>query len=91
VLPITAPGIEKNIAGVLIVGVNPRRPYDSEYKRFMDLVASHVSSALSFAWVYPLSPLFLLASFWLDYDSLSWKEMLQYWQKRKLKHNFYLH
>ena len=50
----THTGTEKDFVGVLIAGINPRRPFDGDYKGFVELVTAHVSSVLSFARVYPL-------------------------------------
>jgi len=44
-LPLTASSGAR--AGRVIVGLDPRRPFDESYRRFLDLIASQLSSALS--------------------------------------------
>ena len=39
-------------AGRLVVGLNPRRPFDEQYSRFLDLVADQLGTALSNARAY---------------------------------------
>jgi signal transduction histidine kinase/DNA-binding response OmpR family regulator len=39
-------------AGRLVVGLNPRRPFDSQYRNFVDLVADQLSTALANARAY---------------------------------------
>jgi len=39
-------------AGRLVVGLNPRRPFDSQYRNFLDLVADQLSTALANARAY---------------------------------------
>jgi signal transduction histidine kinase len=39
-------------AGRLVVGLNPRRPLDSQYRNFLDLVADQLSTALANARAY---------------------------------------
>ncbi|HTR55493.1 MAG TPA: ATP-binding protein [Kofleriaceae bacterium] len=53
VLPIAQPGSAER-AGVLVLGINPRRAFDDEYQGFFGLVASHVATALSNARAYQL-------------------------------------
>ncbi len=45
-LPIPRPGWHQ-AAGVLVLGISPRRAFDSDYRGFFDLVAGHVAKALS--------------------------------------------
>jgi hypothetical protein len=51
VLPVSLPGRER-LYGALIAGVSPRRPLDSAYRLFMDLVANHIAQALANAEAY---------------------------------------
>lgn len=51
VLPITPTG-ETGRGGVLVVGLNPYRLYDSDYQGFLDLVAGQISAALANAQAY---------------------------------------
>jgi len=46
ILPIRA-GAADHLAGVLVAGVSPRRPLDSAYRDFFDLVAGHIGSAMA--------------------------------------------
>ncbi|MGY1770020.1 SpoIIE family protein phosphatase [Blastococcus sp. SYSU D00813] len=47
VLPLTASGQgPEDLAGFLVVGLNPHRPHDEAYSGFLDLVAQQVSGAL---------------------------------------------
>ncbi|MFL5574480.1 MAG: histidine kinase [Gemmatimonadaceae bacterium] len=46
VLPLTPPGCQRP-AAVLIVGVSARRPLDTEYRGFIELVARHVTAAIA--------------------------------------------
>jgi signal transduction histidine kinase len=50
-LPITRPGWNQP-AGVLVLGVSPRRAFDDDYRGFFDLVAGHVAMAVSNARAY---------------------------------------
>jgi signal transduction histidine kinase len=45
-LPITRPG-GNQAAGVLVLGISPRRAFDNDYRGFFDLVAGHVATAVS--------------------------------------------
>jgi signal transduction histidine kinase len=45
-LPIGHPGAERP-AGVLVLGISPRRAFDDDYRGFFDLVAGHVAIAVS--------------------------------------------
>ena len=38
---------EDQLVGLLMVGVSPRRPLDDGYRRFFDLLASHIATAVS--------------------------------------------
>lgn len=46
VLPIRAPAHE-SLAGLLVAGVSPRRPFDAAYRAFLDLVAGHVATTIA--------------------------------------------
>jgi signal transduction histidine kinase len=46
VLPIARPGRDQP-AGVLVLGISPRRAFDDDYRGFFELVASHVATAVS--------------------------------------------
>ncbi|MGH2345085.1 MAG: GAF domain-containing protein, partial [Chloroflexota bacterium] len=48
-LPI-APSGRIGVAGVLIVGLNPYRPFDDDYRRFMGLVADEIALGIARAW-----------------------------------------
>jgi signal transduction histidine kinase/CheY-like chemotaxis protein len=50
-LPIPRPG-SSQVAGVLVLGISPRRAFDDDYRGFFDLVAGHVTTALSNARAY---------------------------------------
>jgi signal transduction histidine kinase len=50
-LPIPGASLETP-AGVLVVGVGPRRPYNAAYRTFFDLVAGHIGTAISDAKAY---------------------------------------
>ena len=45
-LPIARPGHQRP-AGVLVLGISPRRAFDDDYRGFFDLVAGHVATAVS--------------------------------------------
>lgn len=51
VLPITPTG-EMGRAGILVVGLNPFRLYDTDYRGFLNLVAGQISAALANAQAY---------------------------------------
>jgi signal transduction histidine kinase len=51
VLPIAASGYGKP-TGFLVVGLSPRRLVDAEYRSFLDLIAGHISTAISNARAY---------------------------------------
>ena len=51
VLPFVAPG-QKQVAGFLVAGVNPRRVLDEQYRDFFNLVAGHVATAVANARAY---------------------------------------
>ena len=44
VLPIPGPAY---VAGLLVVGVSPRRPFDASYRSFLELIAVHIGSAIA--------------------------------------------
>lgn len=46
VLPMARAGTER-LYGVLVAGVSPRRPLDSDYRLFLNIVASHIAQALA--------------------------------------------
>ncbi|WP_447598074.1 PAS domain S-box protein [Nitrospira sp. Nam80] len=50
-LPVTVAG-QPDPAAVLVVGVNPRHPLDDDYRHFLQLVASHIGTALTNARAY---------------------------------------
>ena len=50
VLPIYA--AQDQLAGLVVVGVSPRRPLDAAYRTFFDLVAGHIATAISDARAY---------------------------------------
>ena len=52
VLPIARAGREGERTGVLVAGVNPRRPLDAGYRDFLNLVASHMATAITNARAY---------------------------------------
>ena len=45
-LPIVRPGLQRP-AGVLVLGISPRRAFDDDYRGFFELVAGHVATAVS--------------------------------------------
>jgi GAF domain-containing protein len=51
VLPIALPG-ETGNAGILVVGLNPLRPFEGNYQRFLDRVAGGISTAIANARAY---------------------------------------
>jgi signal transduction histidine kinase len=51
VLPIAASGYGK-ATGFLVVGISPRRIVDAEYRSFLDLIAGHISTAVTNARAY---------------------------------------
>jgi PAS domain S-box-containing protein len=51
VLPVTKLGTAAS-AGALVLGVNPRRALDDDYRGFFDLVAGHLATAISNARAY---------------------------------------
>lgn len=51
VIPIHAPGQER-AAGLLVAGVSPRRPFDSHYRGFFDLLATQIATTISNARAY---------------------------------------
>jgi signal transduction histidine kinase len=51
VLPVARPGAQQ-AAGVLVLGISPRRAFDDDYRGFFDLVAGHVATAVSSARAY---------------------------------------
>jgi signal transduction histidine kinase len=51
VLPIAKPG-QTRLAGFAVVGVSPRRPLDEAYRRFVELVAQQIGTAVANARAY---------------------------------------
>ena len=41
-----------SLAGVFVAGINPRRPFDAGYRAFLELVASHIGTAIADARAY---------------------------------------
>ena len=50
-LPVFSPGFEGR-AGRLVVGLNPQRPFDDQYRAFLDLVAGQLGTAVANARAY---------------------------------------
>ncbi len=50
-LPLKCAGSE-SLAGLLMVGISPRRPLDGEYRSFLELVARQIASAIGDARAY---------------------------------------
>jgi signal transduction histidine kinase len=50
-LPIGRPGAER-LAGVVVLGVSPRRAFDEAYRDFFELVAGNIATAISNAHAY---------------------------------------
>ncbi|MEC4817731.1 MAG: ATP-binding protein [Scytonema sp. PMC 1069.18] len=46
VLPIASPGQER-CAGFIVVGISPCRSFDEDYRRFFEVIASHLAIALA--------------------------------------------
>lgn len=51
VLPLQSSGAE-GLAGVLLAGLSPRRPFDEEYRDFVSLVAAQIAAAIGDAQAY---------------------------------------
>ncbi len=51
IVPVHAAGRE-GLAGMMVVGISPRRPLDGAYAAFLDLVAGHVGTAIANARAY---------------------------------------
>lgn len=51
VLPLKSSGQDR-VTGVLVMGVNPGRPFDDDHRSFFELAASHVAAAISSAHAY---------------------------------------
>jgi signal transduction histidine kinase len=47
-----APGVSDRAPGRLVVGLNPQRPFDDQYRAFLDLVAGQLGAALANARAY---------------------------------------
>ena len=47
VMPITQPGQQQALAGLLVMGISPRRAFDDEYRGFFDLVVNSVATAMA--------------------------------------------
>lgn len=52
VVPLAAAGVQSSVAGFLIAGLNPHRPYDDRYRAFIELVASQITAGLVNAGAY---------------------------------------
>ncbi len=52
VLPIAQAGQKRQLAGLLVLGISPRREFDHEYQGFFDLIASNVATAIANARAY---------------------------------------
>ncbi len=52
VLPIAQSAQKKPLAGLLVLGISPRREFDDEYRGFFDLVANQVTTAIANAQAY---------------------------------------
>ncbi|KAF5018979.1 hypothetical protein F66182_9025 [Fusarium sp. NRRL 66182] len=46
ILPIR-PTKEENVMGILFLGLNPRRPYDNDYRQFISLLSQKLTSSLA--------------------------------------------
>ena len=46
VLPLLS-STNHNLAGLIVVGISPRRPLDAEYRAFLNLIAGHVATAMA--------------------------------------------
>jgi PAS domain S-box-containing protein len=51
VLPLLSP-TKETVAGVAVLGVSPRRPFDADYRSFFDLVAGQIATAMANARAY---------------------------------------
>ncbi|NVO14858.1 MAG: response regulator [Rhodoplanes sp.] len=47
VLPVPRLGVAGAVCGAVVVGINPRRALDDDYRGFLELVAGHVATAMS--------------------------------------------
>jgi PAS domain S-box-containing protein len=47
VIPIARSSSKQQLAGFLVLGLSHRRKFDDEYRGFVDLIASHVTSAIA--------------------------------------------
>ncbi|MFL9825401.1 ATP-binding protein [Rhodoplanes sp. SY1] len=47
VLPVPRLGAAGATCGAMVIGINPRRAFDDDYRGFLDLVVGHLASALS--------------------------------------------
>lgn len=46
VLPLIDVNNKKSVIGFLSVGLNPKRPFDKEYEKFLDLLADHIAISI---------------------------------------------
>lgn len=46
VLPIR-PTREENVMGLLVLGINPRRPYDNDYRQYISLLSQKITTSLA--------------------------------------------
>jgi len=51
-LPLATPGQGAPLWGVLVAGISPRRPLDTDYRSFLDLVASQIGASITSAKAY---------------------------------------
>ncbi|MEC4814008.1 MAG: ATP-binding protein [Scytonema sp. PMC 1069.18] len=52
VIPIAQSGEKQQLAGLLVLGISPRRQFDDEYQGFFDLIANNVGTAIANARSY---------------------------------------
>ncbi|BAZ49496.1 response regulator receiver modulated diguanylate cyclase/phosphodiesterase with PAS/PAC sensor(s) [Nostoc sp. NIES-4103] len=52
VMPITQPGQQQALAGLLVMGISPCRAFDDEYRGFFDLVGNSIATAIANARTY---------------------------------------
>ncbi|MBE8966884.1 response regulator [Nostocales cyanobacterium LEGE 12452] len=51
VVPLIPPG-QQQIVGLLVLGINPHRAFEQEYRKFFDLIVGNVTSAIANAHAY---------------------------------------
>ncbi|WP_170149614.1 ATP-binding protein [Rhodoplanes roseus] len=47
VLPVPRLGTGGTTCGAVVIGINPRRAFDDDYRGFLDLIVGHIASAIS--------------------------------------------